>query len=313
MPRSPARFFPPSARAALLVIGFAGSGFAGLGFVGFNVAAAQNAEGDQSVVGVAERTPDFSTLLNALSAAGLTETLQGEGPFTVFAPTNDAFAKLSDDELSALLEDREALERVLSYHVVPGSYTTSDITADMTSFPTLAGSPLPITEAGVGEATVTAVNIAAANGVVFAIDTVLTPPDAAGGAETDDADAQDTGGGLYSSTAEASERFEVNEVGGSGVSGSVLVAEYEGGRAVVTVSLSGTPAGGLHPAALYAGSCDDFSGEAVTALEPVSGASGVSTTVVELPFAAITQGDHALFVNVSEADPSVVACGEVGR
>ena len=305
MPRSPARFVPPSACAALLVLSFAG-----LGFVGLNVAAAQNAEGDQSVVGVAERTPDFSTLLNALSAAGLTETLQGEGPFTVFAPTNDAFAKLSDDELSALLEDREALERVLRYHVVPGSYTTSDITDDMTSFPTLAGSPLPITEAGVGEATVTAVNIAAANGVVFAIDTVLTPPDATGG--TDDA-AEDTGGGLYSSTAEASERFEVSEVGGSGVSGSVLVAEYEGGRAVVTVSLSGTPAGGLHPAALYAGSCDDPSGEAVAALEPVSGASGVSTTVVNLPFAAITQGDHALFVNVSEADPSVVACGEVGR
>lgn len=309
MPCSLARsLVPPVTRvcAALLVMGFAGSGS-----VGFNVAAAQNAEGDQSVVGVAERTPDFSTLLNALSAAGLTETLQGEGPFTVFAPTNDAFAKLSDDELNTLLEDREALERVLSYHVVPGSYTTSDITAEMTEFPTLEGSPLPITEAGVGEATVTAVNIAAANGVVFAIDTVLTPPGATG--ETDDADAQDTGGGLYSSTAEASERFEVNEVASSGVSGSVLVAEYEGGRAVVTVSLSGTPAGGLHPAALYAGSCDDFSGEAVAALEPVSGASGVSTTVVPLPFAAITQSDHALFVNVSEADPSVVACGEVGR
>lgn len=310
MPRSLTRSLVPLVTRVCAVL-LVSSGFAGLGFGSLSLAAAQNAEGDQSVVGVAERTPDFSTLLNALSAAGLTETLQGEGPFTVFAPTNDAFAKLSDDELSALLEDREALSRVLSYHVVPGSFTTSDITAEMTEFQTLAGSPLPITEAGVGEATVTAVNIAAANGVVFAIDTVLSPPDAA--AETGDAGAQATGEGLYSSTAEASERFEVSEVAGSGVSGSVLVAEYEGGRAVVTVSLSGTPAGGLHPAALYAGSCDDFSGEAVTALEPVSGDSGVSTTVAPLPFAAITQGDHALFINVSEADPTVVACGEVGR
>jgi len=274
-----------------------------------SLAFAQTPGDDQTVVGVAEGTPDFSTLLNALDAAGLTETLQGTGPYTIFAPTNEAFAKLSDAELSALLADREALARVLSYHVVPGSFTTADITEDMTGFPTLEGSELPITEEGVGDATVTAVNIPASNGVVFAIDTVLTPP-----AETDGTgDATSEAGALYSSTAEASERFALDEVQGSGVSGSVLVTEYEGGRTVVSISLSGTPAGGLHPAALYSGSCELFSGEAVAALEPVSGDTGFSTTVLDLPFADVVSGDHALFVNVSEADATPAACGEVGR
>lgn len=271
---------------------------------------AQPADEELSVIGVAESTPDFSTLLNALDAAGLTGTLQGSGPFTVFAPTNEAFAKLSDEELSALLEDRDALERVLTYHVVPGSFTTSDITAEMTAFPTLEGSDLPITQNGVGDATVTAVNIPASNGVVFAIDTVLTPP-----AETAAAETAETAEGdpLYSSSAEMSQRFTIDEVGGSTVSGSVLVAEYTGGRAVLSISLSGTPAGGVHPAALYAGSCDVFSSDAVSALEPVSGDSGFSTTVVELPYAEIVGGDYALFINFSEADPTAAACGEVGR
>lgn len=260
------------------------------------------AQDDQTVVGVAADTPGFSTLLNALDAAGLTETLQGPGPYTVFAPTNEAFAKLSESELSALLADREALARVLSYHVVPGSITTSNITVDMTSFETLAGSDLPITREGVGDATVTAVDIPASNGVVFAIDTVLTPPaEAEAETETD----------LYSSSAAASERFEVSEADGSGVSGSVLVAEYEGERAVVTVSLSGTPAGGEHPAALYAGSCDALA-ETVAELEPVSGDLGFSTTVLNMPFGDIVGSDHALIVR-SAADDTVVACGEVGR
>lgn len=274
------------------------------------LAAAQPVDEGQTVVGVAESTPDFSTLLNALDAAGLTETLQGSGPFTIFAPTNDAFAKLSDEELSALLEDRDALERVLTYHVVPGSFTTSDITAEMTAFPTLEGSDLPITQDGVGNATVTAVNIPASNGVVFAIDTVLTPPAETAAAETAEAAEGDP---LYSSSAEASQRFPLNKVGGSGVSGSVLVAEYAEGRAVVSISLSGTPTGGLHPAALYTGGCDAFSGDAVSALEPVSGDTGFSTTVLDIPFAEIVGGDHALFINLSEEDPTAAACGEVGQ
>ena len=267
---------------------------------------AQTTGEDQTVIGVAESNPDFSTLLTALDAAGLTGALQDTGPFTVFAPTNEAFSKLSEDELNALLADREALQRVLSYHVVPGSFTTTDITEDMTAFPTLEGSDLPITQTGVGDATVTAVNIPASNGVVFAIDTVLTPPAQAAGTES----TQD--GTLYESTAETSERFELGEVEGSGVSGSALVAEYSEGRTVVSVSLSGTPAGGQHPAALYTGSCGAL-GDEVAALEPVSGDTGFSTTVLDVPLTDIIGGDHALSVDMSEADAAPVACGEVGQ
>lgn len=280
----------------------------GLGLAWAQLVAAQSTGDDATVVGVAAETPDFSTLVGALSAAGLTETLQGSGPFTVFAPTDEAFNKLSKDDLDALLADRAALTRVLTYHVVPGSFTTSDITEDMKSFTTLEGSPLPITQQGVGDAAVTAVNIPASNGVIFAIDTVLTPP----AQEAEAGDAASGGSGLYSSTADASERYTLGEVGGSGVSGSVLVAEYSGDRTVVSISLSGTPAGGRHPATLYLGSCDALSDE-VTGLEPVSGDTGFSTTVLEVPFSDIVGGDHALNVTMSEGDSAAVACGEVGR
>ena len=279
----------------------------GLSLAGAQFAAAQAAPKDTTVVGVAAATPDFSTLVSALSAAGLTKTLQGSGPFTVFAPTNEAFAKLSKGDLNALLADRAALTRVLTYHVVPGSFTTSDITKDMKSFDTLEGSPLPITQQGVGEATVTAVNIPASNGVLFAVDTVLTPPAAAATGGT-----ASGGSGLYSSTAEASERYTLGEVGGSGVSGSALIAEYSGNRTVVSISLLGTPTGGAHPAALYLGSCNDLS-RVVAALEPVSGATGFSTTVLDVPFTDIVGGDHALNITASAADDTAVACGEVGQ
>lgn len=153
----PRRLFPPLILLALLPAAWA--------------------QADTTVIGVAAENPDFSTLLSALEVAGLTQELRGEGPFTLFAPTNSAFAALSDDELDALLADREALRNVLTYHVVPGRYTTADIGPEMRAFDTLQGSELPITQQGVGTATVTAVNLEASNGVVFAIDTVLTPPE----------------------------------------------------------------------------------------------------------------------------------------
>ena len=261
------------------------------------------AQGDGTVLEVAAETPEFSTLINVLDAAGLTQTLQGDGPFTVFAPTNEAFAELPAGELDALLADRSALARLLSYHVVPGSFTTADITAEMTGFTTLTGDELPITQEGVGDAAVTAVNIPASNGVLFAVDRVLTPPAAEAEAEPETGET----GGLYSSTAEASERYELSEVGGSGVSGSALVAEYGGGRAIVTVSLNG--AAQEYTAGLYTGSCADAGREAVAALETVSGTLGFSTTTLQLPFQTVVGGDHTLLVVSGD---ETVACGEVG-
>lgn len=264
------------------------------------------AQGDGTVLEVAAETPEFSTLINVLDAAGLTQTLQGDGPFTIFAPTNEAFARLPAGELDALLADRSALARVLSYHVVPGSFTTADITADMTGFTTLTGDELPITQAGVGDAAVTAVNIPASNGVVFAIDTVLTPPVAEAETEPNGETGGETGA-LYSSTAEASERYELSEVGGSGVSGSALVAEYRGGRAIVTVSLDGAAAQ-EYAAGLYVGSCADAGEEQVAALEPVSGTLGFGTTTLQIPFQTVVGGDHKILISGDET----VACGEVG-
>lgn len=268
------------------------------------------AQPDDSVVGVAAESPDFSTLLSALEIAGLTQELQAGGPFTLFAPTNSAFAALSGADLDALLADREALRNVLAYHVVPGRYTTADINlAELSAFETLQGSELPITQQGVGTATVTAVDLEAANGVVFAIDTVLMPPE---GAATAEGAGEAPDGALYSSSARASTRYPLTEVNGSGVSGSVLVAVYgDEGRGVLTVSLSGTPAGGVHPAVLVTGSCD-APGDTVAQLDDVSGDSGFGTTVVDSTYGALTSGDHALLVFLAPTDDTVVACGEVG-
>ncbi|WP_084474180.1 fasciclin domain-containing protein [Deinococcus pimensis] len=123
--------------------------------------------------------PRFSTLLAALNAAGLVETLNGAGPFTVFAPTNDAFAKIPAADLQALLADKAALTRVLTYHVVAGAQTAAQVTASPT-LTTVAGPTVAVTVDGstvkVGGATVTQADVTASNGVIHVIDTVLMPP-----------------------------------------------------------------------------------------------------------------------------------------
>jgi uncharacterized surface protein with fasciclin (FAS1) repeats len=130
---------------------------------------------------VVANTSTFSTLNAAIQAAGLEETLSGTESYTIFAPTDEAFAALPDGALDQLLlpENKEALQQLLSYHVVPGNVTSADITpGDVT---TVEGSPVSInTSAGevtVGNATVVEADIAASNGVIHAIDQVLLPPD----------------------------------------------------------------------------------------------------------------------------------------
>ncbi len=136
-----------------------------------------------TIVDVAAGNPDFSTLVAAVKAAGLVETLSGTGPFTVFAPTNEAFAALPAGVLDKLLlpENKETLTKVLTYHVVPGKVTSDQVTAgDVT---TVEGSPIAITtDGGVkinGTTTVTAVDVEASNGVIHVIDSVLIPAEVA--------------------------------------------------------------------------------------------------------------------------------------
>ena len=132
---------------------------------------------------VAVANPDFSTLVTAIQAAGLAETLSGTGPFTVFAPTNEAFAALPAGVLDMLLlpENQETLAQVLTYHVVSGEVTSDLVTAGYV--PTVEGSTIAITtDDGVminGTATVTAVDVQASNGVIHVIDQVLIPAEVA--------------------------------------------------------------------------------------------------------------------------------------
>jgi uncharacterized surface protein with fasciclin (FAS1) repeats len=137
------------------------------------------AEATKDIVDTAVAAGGFTTLASALTQAGLVETLKGEGPFTVFAPTDEAFAAVPADTLTALLADSEALTKVLTYHVVPGKVMAADVTTgDVT---TVEGSPLPITVTGgtvqVGGATVVTPDVTASNGVIHVIDQVLLPPE----------------------------------------------------------------------------------------------------------------------------------------
>ena len=120
----------------------------------------------------------FTTLAKAIEAAGLTETLKGDGPFTVFAPTDEAFAKLPEGTLDALLQDKEKLAAILTYHVVPGKVSSADV-AQRATATTVNGKDLKFTAADgkvmVGNATVTQADIPASNGVIHVIDTVLLP------------------------------------------------------------------------------------------------------------------------------------------
>jgi uncharacterized surface protein with fasciclin (FAS1) repeats len=144
--------------------------------------AAQEAQGYEApradIVQTAVAAGSFTTLAKAIAAAGLVETLEGEGPFTVFAPTDEAFAKLPAGALDALLADKTKLTKVLTYHVVPGKVGSSDIAA-LTSATTVNGKALAIASTGgqvtVGGARVTQADIAASNGVIHVIDSVLLP------------------------------------------------------------------------------------------------------------------------------------------
>lgn len=131
-----------------------------------------------TIVDVAVGAGSFKTLVKALEAAGLVETLKGAGPFTVFAPTDEAFAKLPAGTLEALLKDKAKLTAILTYHVVSGA-VGSDKVVGLKSAKTVNGQDLPISVKGgtvsVGAATVVKADIKASNGVIHVIDTVLLP------------------------------------------------------------------------------------------------------------------------------------------
>ncbi len=135
----------------------------------------------KDIVDTAVEAGDFTTLATALTEAGLVETLKGEGPFTVFAPTDAAFEKLPEGTVETLLDDPQGqLTDILTYHVVPGKVMSTDLSDGMTAT-TVQGDDITITIAEdgtvmVNDAVVTTADIETSNGVIHVIDSVLLPP-----------------------------------------------------------------------------------------------------------------------------------------
>jgi uncharacterized surface protein with fasciclin (FAS1) repeats len=134
----------------------------------------------KDIVDIAVADGRFETLVTAVKAAGLVETLKGEGPYTVFAPTDDAFAKLPPGTIESLLEDIPTLKNILLYHVVPGKVMASKV-VDLDKAGTALGKDVMIRvmdgNVMVNDAQVIITDIEASNGVIHVVDTVILPPD----------------------------------------------------------------------------------------------------------------------------------------
>jgi uncharacterized surface protein with fasciclin (FAS1) repeats len=154
---------------------------AALTVVGLTVGAISARAANPDIVDTAVAAGDFKTLAAALDAAGLVETLKGPGPFTVFAPTDEAFAKLPAGTVENLLkpENKDQLIAILTYHVVPGTVMAADV-VKLDEAKTVNGEMLTVTTDGgnvmINDAKVTAADIPASNGVIHVIDRVILPP-----------------------------------------------------------------------------------------------------------------------------------------
>jgi len=129
------------------------------------------------IVDTAVSAGSFTTLVAAVKAAGLVDTLKGAGPFTVFAPTDEAFAKLPEGTVEALLKDIPKLTKILTYHVVSGKVLAADV-VNLKSAKTVEGSEVKIDASNgvkINDSTVTTADVAADNGVIHIIDSVLLP------------------------------------------------------------------------------------------------------------------------------------------
>jgi uncharacterized surface protein with fasciclin (FAS1) repeats len=146
-------------------------------FVAAALAAASSLASAADIVDTAVSAGQFNTLVKAVQAAGLVDTLKGEGPFTVFAPTDEAFAKLPAGTVEALLQDKQKLAQILTYHVVPGKVTASQVKPGAVK--TVQGQSLSVRAEGGGvmvdNARVIQADVMASNGVIHVIDTVVLP------------------------------------------------------------------------------------------------------------------------------------------
>ena len=149
-------------------------------FGSMNAIAGHHKSKKQDIVDIAASNDSFSTLVAAVKAADLVDTLKGDGPFTVFAPTNDAFAKLPEGTVEELLkpENKAKLQAILTYHVVPGNVMAADV-VKVDSAKTVQGKEVTVNvkygKVMIDKATVVKTDIKGSNGVIHVIDTVLLP------------------------------------------------------------------------------------------------------------------------------------------
>lgn len=150
-----------------------------VGSLSFITIAEDSKKASKDIVTIAVEAGNFKTLATALTEAGLIETLQGKGPFTVFAPTDEAFDKLPKGTVESLLKDKEALTNVLLYHVVSGKVMSGDV-VKLNSAETVQGSSVKIKvvdgKVMINDAQVIGADVNASNGVIHVIDTVILPP-----------------------------------------------------------------------------------------------------------------------------------------
>lgn len=137
-------------------------------------------ESEPDIVDIASSNGNFNTLVAAVTAAGLVDTLKGDGPFTVFAPTDEAFAALPAGTVDTLLlpENKDQLVAILTYHVVPGAVTSDQLAGQHIDVATVNGAEVRVNGSNgvkVNDATVTTADIIASNGVIHVIDSVLLP------------------------------------------------------------------------------------------------------------------------------------------
>lgn len=158
--------------------GIAGALLLGLFSLG-SVAGSADKAANKDIVDTAVSSGQFNTLVTALKEADLVSTLKGKGPYTVFAPTDEAFAKIPPEKLNALLKDKAALQKVLTYHVLPQKVTSEQIVQSNTkSAKTVQGQSVRIDTASgvkVNDANVVTPDVMASNGVIHVIDTVILP------------------------------------------------------------------------------------------------------------------------------------------
>jgi uncharacterized surface protein with fasciclin (FAS1) repeats len=255
----------------------------------------------QTIVDIAVSNDDFSTLVTAVTAAGLVDVLSGDGPFTVFAPTNDAFAALPEGALDAVLADVDLLTAVLTYHVVSGDVRAADV-VNLSKARTVQGEWLAVsTDDGVmvDQANVVATDIVADNGVIHVIDAVLLPKAVLAA--------------LSGQTLASGYVFlDMPDTAGVGVSGTASIIDLGNGMTNVQVVLDGTPAGGDHPIHFHTGRCGSAGG-VVIPLPNIDGDTGRTSATVDVPFEWIVGAPHALMVHLApDQMATIVSCADVG-